>query len=80
MKEIRRLQIARGLSLVDIVRSLLQFLLTVSIPSSSRVTLLSHLADIEYRLSLQGATEQIQLASLVGVFTLEREKIIQQAI
>ena len=77
--KIRRIQTTRGFALVDIVRALQPWLFEVSIPSPVRVTLVSLVADLEYRLS-KGATEQLQLAALVGGFVLAREDIVSVAV
>lgn len=61
----------RGLSAVDLVRSLFDRMAHVKLSENVRIFLTKHLADIEYQLS-KGATDVVQLTALVGAFFLSR--------
>eukprot|EP00055_Hartaetosiga_balthica_P001698 m.138622 g.138622 ORF g.138622 m.138622 type:complete len:351 (-) comp15768_c0_seq1:197-1249(-) len=67
-----------GFALEDIVSNIHEFMFSVDLPVTSRLLLLDHLATIEARLST-GASEDAQLASLVGVFQLVKEQAREAA-
>ena len=76
--KIRAVQQTKGLALVDIVRDLHPYVMTLDITQRSRAYLLHHLADLEYRLA-SGTTESVQLSSLVAMFFEARVQNIDAA-
>ncbi|KAJ1943700.1 Subunit of heteropentameric Replication factor C (RF-C) [Linderina macrospora] len=59
----------KGLALQDILTELVPFVNVIDFPASTRIFLLESIAEIEYHMAT-GATEKIQLSSLVGSFKL----------
>ncbi|GJP48211.1 hypothetical protein CLOM_g7481 [Closterium sp. NIES-68] len=68
----------KGLALIDIVRYLHGFIVTVDMPADVRIDLFDAMADIEYRLTF-GTSEKVQLGALVGAFTHARAKLVEGA-
>jgi replication factor C subunit 3/5 len=60
------IQIAKGLSLLDMVTFLHELVLQISYPPPVMNFLLSEMSNVEYRLA-HGTNERLQLAALVGV-------------
>ena len=69
-----KLQVEKGLSLVDIVQRIHQRVLTLDCAPEMMMILLDQLSNIEYRLAC-GPSEKLQLGALVGAFTLARGAI-----
>ncbi|KAJ1953856.1 Subunit of heteropentameric Replication factor C (RF-C) [Linderina pennispora] len=59
----------KGLALQDILTELVPFVNAIDFPASTRIFLLESIAEIEHHMAT-GATEKIQLSSLVGSFKL----------
>ena len=72
---VHSLMINSGFSLVDIVTELFQVASRIDFPPKVRARLNVTLAQIEYDLS-RGASEKLQLATLISVFQLAREEIL----
>ena len=64
---IQKIQLDHGVSLIDILTSLNEYLYAVKLPMNVRCKVLIDMANIEYSLST-GALESLQLGSLVGSF------------
>ena len=60
-----------GYALSDITRELSVIVTNTELPDAAMAHLLDKLSTIEFRLS-HGASEKVQLASLVGAFTVAR--------
>ncbi|KAF9348961.1 Subunit of heteropentameric Replication factor C (RF-C) [Mortierella sp. AD094] len=71
------LKTIKGMALQDILTEVYNYLELVDMPSNSRVYLLDKMADVEYKLST-GASEKIQLTSLVGSFRIGAELMQKQ--
>ncbi len=74
---IQQAQVDMGLSLVDLIESLHELLLRLSLHPKALAFLLPRLADIERALSL-GTNEKLQLASLVGAFVIMRQITVKE--
>jgi len=61
----------KGYALVDILSDLTTIVTTMELPPGTLADLLSGMSNVEYRLGF-GTNEEIQAASLVGVFTQAR--------
>ena len=61
-----------GYSVTDLVTHLHREVLQVQMPSKAMIFLLDKLSDIEHHLSY-GASEKLQLGSLVGAFQIAKE-------
>eukprot|EP00096_Caligus_rogercresseyi_P012729 TRINITY_DN5431_c0_g1_i1.p1 TRINITY_DN5431_c0_g1~~TRINITY_DN5431_c0_g1_i1.p1 ORF type:complete len:353 (+),score=92.15 TRINITY_DN5431_c0_g1_i1:39-1061(+) len=72
------LQTKKGLSLIDILRELHLLVHRLEVSNRVKVNLLIKLADAEHRLH-SGASEKIQLGSVVAAFRLAREMIADDA-
>ncbi|KAI8930308.1 P-loop containing nucleoside triphosphate hydrolase protein [Entophlyctis helioformis] len=68
-QSIKMLKIEKGLALVDLLGELTVSVSTMDLPVAARVFLLDKLAEIECNVSA-GASEDIQLAAMVGAFRL----------
>lgn len=78
-QSITKLQIDRGVALVDIVRELHPWMFNIAaLPPKVRIMLVEKLADIEHRLAY-GCSEQLQLGALVAAFSLVRDDIVAAA-
>eukprot|EP00878_Enallax_costatus_P045954 GHUV01055497.1.p1 GENE.GHUV01055497.1~~GHUV01055497.1.p1 ORF type:complete len:181 (+),score=47.62 GHUV01055497.1:1122-1664(+) len=78
-QNVTKLQIDRGVALVDIIRELHPWIFNIqSLPPKVRITLVEKLADIEHRLAY-GCSEQLQLGALVAAFSLVRDEIVAAA-
>eukprot|EP00775_Hariotina_reticulata_P011045 gene11045-11200_t len=78
-RNISKLQVDRGVALVDIVRELHPWMFNIeALPPQVRITLVEKLANIEYRMAY-GCSEQLQLGALVAAFSLVRDDIIAAA-
>ncbi|KAF9109682.1 Subunit of heteropentameric Replication factor C (RF-C) [Mortierella sp. AM989] len=71
------LKTIKGMALQDILTEVYNYLELVDMPTNSRVYLLDKIADVEYKLST-GASEKIQLTSLVGSFRIGAELMQKQ--
>ncbi|CAI5943502.1 unnamed protein product [Closterium sp. NIES-65] len=78
LQRILRVKEVKGLALIDIVRYLHGFILTVDMPAAVRIDLFDAMADIEYRLTF-ATSEKVQLGALVGAFTHARTKLVEGA-
>ncbi|CAI7928017.1 unnamed protein product [Closterium sp. NIES-54] len=78
LQRILRVKEVKGLALIDIVRYLHGFILTVDMPAAVRIDLFDAMADIEYRLTF-ATSEKLQLGALVGAFTHARTKLVEGA-
>lgn len=75
---ISNLKILKGLSLQDIVSEVHTFIHKLELPGQVRIHLLIKLAELEERL-MAGASEKIQLGSLLSAFQVTREMIKAEA-
>ena len=75
---IQDLKAVKGLSLVDILTEIHTYVHKLDLPSSVRIHLLIKLSELEQRL-LTGASEKIQLGSLLAAFQVTREMIQAEA-
>ena len=66
LNTINLLKANKGLALADILTALGEELAKLEVPSQTRVTWLTGLAEVEYRLS-GGGSEVVQTGGLVGV-------------
>jgi replication factor C subunit 3/5 len=64
---IRSVQRENGLALLDVLTALSELLRAVKLPATVRIPLMKNMAEIEYALCA-GASEALQLGSLVGSF------------
>ncbi|XP_049850530.1 replication factor C subunit 5-like isoform X2 [Schistocerca gregaria] len=64
----------KGYALRDLITHLHKAMTTIKLDSNTRRVLLKCMADIEYRLAA-GASENVQLAALIGGFALAREQM-----
>ncbi|KAF9946736.1 Subunit of heteropentameric Replication factor C (RF-C), partial [Modicella reniformis] len=71
------LKTIKGMALQDILTEVYNYLEVVDMPANSRVYLLDKLADVEYKLST-GASEKLQLSSLIGSFRIGAELMQKQ--
>lgn len=53
------------MALADMVSGIYEFIMTLKLPTASRIYLLDQLGSIEHRLS-SGGSEKIQLTALLG--------------
>lgn len=75
---IQELKTLKGLSLQDILTEVHVFVLRLDLPEKIKIHLLIKMADLEHRL-LQGASEKIQLGSLLSAFQVTRDMIKDEA-
>ena len=75
--KIQRLKILKGLSLQDILTEVHLFVHRLDLPSKIKIHLLIKMADLEHRL-IGGASEKIQLGSLLSAFQVTREMIAEE--
>ncbi|SAM09674.1 hypothetical protein [Absidia glauca] len=68
-QKIERLKKENGYALQDIITDLYEKIQQAELPSETEVSMVTNMADIEYRLG-EGADEKIQLGSLIGAFKL----------
>ena len=78
MAHVRRLQLEKGVALVDILRELHPLVFGVAMDGMVRAALIEKMSDIEYRLAF-GTNEKIQLGALVGAFVEARQQIVAGA-
>eukprot|EP00056_Hartaetosiga_gracilis_P003790 m.67533 g.67533 ORF g.67533 m.67533 type:complete len:344 (-) comp11578_c2_seq1:354-1385(-) len=77
-RRIDEMKTSNGFALEDIITNVHELMFSVDIPVRSRLLLLDRFATIESRLST-GASENAQLASLVGAFQLVKEHAKEEA-
>ncbi|KXZ52805.1 hypothetical protein GPECTOR_8g191 [Gonium pectorale] len=77
-EKVIKLQVDKGVALVDIVRELHPWVMRTSMPVRAKVTLVERLADVEHRLAFS-TSEKLQLGSLVAAFVKAREVIAAAA-
>jgi replication factor C subunit 3/5 len=65
--------IENGLALNDIITSIYEYISQLDLPTKSRIYLLDHLSNIEYRLA-NGCHTSIQLMTLLGHLTLATQQ------
>ncbi|TRY62572.1 hypothetical protein TCAL_00479 [Tigriopus californicus] len=75
---IERLKTLKGLSLLDILSEVHLFVHRLELPQKIKIHLLIKMSDLENRL-LNGASEKIQLGSLLSAFQVTREMIKEEA-
>eukprot|EP01087_Luapelamoeba_hula_P015889 TRINITY_DN4813_c0_g1_i3.p1 TRINITY_DN4813_c0_g1~~TRINITY_DN4813_c0_g1_i3.p1 ORF type:complete len:260 (-),score=27.57 TRINITY_DN4813_c0_g1_i3:49-828(-) len=73
-QEVQTMKSIKGLALADILGVLNVIVQKIDLSPETRIFLLDHMAQMEYRLAL-GGTEKAQLGALVGVFQLVRESL-----
>lgn len=71
---IKQIQIDKGIALDDIITDLHSKVIDFDIPGNLKMFLLKELSDLEYRLSTS-VNPQIQLASLIAIFTRYRTMV-----
>lgn len=71
-KRIQDIKINYGLALQDIISGIYDYLRTIVFDKTAQIYILDQLSQIEHRLST-GATEKIQLSSLLGSFRIAVE-------
>ncbi|KAF9354063.1 hypothetical protein BGX34_011238 [Mortierella sp. NVP85] len=71
------LKTIKGMALQDILTEVYNYLELVDMPTNSRVYLLDKMADVEFKLSM-GASEKLQLSSLIGSFRIAAELMQKQ--
>ena len=76
--DIKRLQTLKGLSLLDILTDVHTYVHRLELPQKAKAHLLIKMADLEQRL-LNGASENVQLGSLVSAFHGAREMVKEEA-
>eukprot|EP00794_Sanderia_malayensis_P014374 gene14375-15872_t len=64
----------KGLALQDILTEVHSYVQRISMPPRIKIMLLEKMAEVEYRLA-SGASEKIQLSSLVAAFQGVRDDI-----
>lgn len=64
-QNISAMKTSKGMALADMVAGIYDFIMTLKMPTASRVYLLDQLGAIEHRLST-GGSERIQLTALLG--------------
>ena len=69
----------KGYSLQDIVTQVHLYCVRIDFPMAIKCRLIAKMAEVEERL-LAGASEFLQLTSLVGSFTYARQQAIEQAV
>jgi len=72
-KEIVEIKTSRGLALQDIIREVHVYVVRLQVSSDTMILLLRDLAELEARLAA-GATEKVQLGTLVGYFQRARSR------
>lgn len=75
--DVSKLQTTKGLALQDIISEVHMYALKIEFPPQLRIFLLDRLAEIEFRLS-SGASEKINLGSLIGAFQFIRDQAASQ--
>ena len=75
---IQELKTLKGLSLQDILTEVHVFVHRLDLPAKIKMHLLIKMADLEHRL-LNGASEKIQLGSLLAAFQVTRDMVKEQA-
>ncbi|PNH12754.1 Replication factor C subunit 3 [Tetrabaena socialis] len=78
LAEVSRLQVDKGIALVDIVRELHPWLMQMDMPAAVKVGLVERLADVEHRLAFS-TSEKLQLGALAAAFIKAREEIVKLA-
>lgn len=71
---IRDLQVTHSLALMDILTALSELLVALQLPARVRIVLVKNMAEVEYALA-SGASEQLQLGALVGMYFQAREEL-----
>ncbi|GIL70670.1 hypothetical protein Vretimale_3774 [Volvox reticuliferus] len=77
-EKVTKLQVDKGLALVDIVRELHPWIMKTSMPVHAKIALVERLADVEHRLAYS-TSEKLQLGSLIAAFVKAREVIAKAA-
>jgi len=70
---VRQVKTIKGLATADILRELHTLVQFMPFPTQTKILLLDKMSELEYRIS-QGASENVQLGALVGIFTIVREQ------
>ncbi|KRX11179.1 Protein kinase-like domain [Pseudocohnilembus persalinus] len=73
-KLIKEMQIVKGISLQVIIKDLNLFLIEVDMDTRMKEFIIQRLADIEYRMSING-DEKVQLLSLIGAYVETRQTV-----
>ncbi len=76
--KVMSIKVLKGLSLLDILTDVHTFVHRIELPQNVRAHLLIKMADLEQRL-MNGASEKIQLGSLLAAFQVTREMIKKEA-
>jgi replication factor C subunit 3/5 len=74
-QDIQKMQKLKGLSLIDIIQRVHEFIVRTSMPPSVLGYVLDELSNIEHRLAF-GTSDRLQLGALVGVFQIAKERIV----
>ena len=74
--KIRQVQIDQGIALEDLITELSQYVMLLDLPAKTHCLLLDRLSTAEYDLSF-GASDQLQLGNLVGMFVEAKEQLSQ---
>jgi replication factor C subunit 3/5 len=77
-KNILHLKTLKGLSLQDILSEVHNFVHRLELPDKIKIHLLTKMSDLEHRL-FNGASEKIQLGSMLAAFQVTREMIKEEA-
>merc|ERR1712117_800162 len=77
-KNILHLKTLKGLSLLDILTEVHTYVHRLEIPDKIKIHLLTKMADLEHRL-LNGASEKIQLGSMLAAFQVTRDMVAEEA-
>ncbi len=77
-KNILTLKTLKGLSLLDVLTEVHKFVHMLELPQRVKMHLLIKMADLEQRL-MGGASEKIQLGSLLAAFHQAREMVKEEA-
>ncbi len=77
-RNVNELKAAKGLSLLDIITEVHKMVHRLELPQKVKIHLLIKLADLEQRL-MGGASEKIQLGSLLAAFQQARQMIKEEA-
>ncbi|GLI58704.1 hypothetical protein VaNZ11_000455 [Volvox africanus] len=76
--EVTKLQVGKGVALVDVVRELHPWIMKTNMPVHAKIALVDRLADVEHRLAFS-TSEKLQLGSLIAAFVKAREIIAKAA-
>ncbi|AGO12164.1 AaceriAEL196Wp [[Ashbya] aceris (nom. inval.)] len=73
---VRRVRVARGLALVDMIHGAVDLLASYDLKQPTRIALLTHLADIEYAVS-KGGSDKIQTSAAIAAIKSSMELQLQ---